>query len=238
MRYGQRHKRSRWIGMTVAAVAAMAVGGGALLMTDNNAEAARGSARPQWAAAAAMTINCPDVAVRLSQVPQQARPTVDNELAQLDSQVADAYGQLAAAGGKADQKWVRTRVLDPLSSQRRLTLDRIAAEIDRVSNRPEQLDSLASCTVKRDEVAPASASASPSVAAAANPLLRVPPLRPSAARRRPVPKGRTSWTFARYDPMPPIPVCSRTPPAVRSSRAAGATRTSTSTPTTSSSLRV
>ncbi|MEU9014552.1 DUF1996 domain-containing protein [Streptomyces sp. NPDC048479] len=138
-------------------------------MTDNNAEAARGSARPQWAAAAAMTINCPDVAVRLSQVPQQARPTVDNELAQLDSQVADAYGQLAAAGGKADQKWVRTRVLDPLSSQRRLTLDRIAAEIDRVSNRPEQLDSLASCTVKRDEVAPASASASPSVAAAANP---------------------------------------------------------------------
>ncbi|MGW0557689.1 DUF1996 domain-containing protein [Streptomyces sp. NPDC002926] len=157
--------------MTVAAVAAMAVGGGALLMTDNNASAAREPARRQWAAAAPMTINCPDVAVRLSQVPQQARPTVDNELAQLDTQVADAYGQLASAGGKADQKWVRTRVLDPLSSQRRLTLDRIAAEIDRVSNRPEQLESLASCTVKQDAVAPASASASAAApdAAAVNP---------------------------------------------------------------------
>jgi uncharacterized protein DUF1996 len=167
--YRQRHKRSRWIGMTVAGVAAMAVGGGALLMTDNNASASRESAksaRQLAAAQAPMTINCPDVAVRLSSVPQEARPTVDNELAQLDTQVADAYGQLAAGGAKADQNWVRNRVLDPLSSQRRSTLDRIAAEIDRVSTSPEGLDSLASCTVKRDDLAPASASGSGSDAAA------------------------------------------------------------------------
>ena len=160
--YRQRHKRSRWIGVTVAAVAAMAVGGGALLMTDNNASAGSANATRQDAwAQAPKTINCPDVAVGLSSVPQQSRPTVDHELAQLDSQVADAYGQLAAGGAKADQDWVRTRVLDPLSSQRRRTLDRIAAEIYRASNRPDGWDSLASCTVKRDDVAPLAASGSP-----------------------------------------------------------------------------
>ncbi|MET7619754.1 DUF1996 domain-containing protein [Streptomyces sp. NPDC005408] len=143
----------------------MAVGGGALLMTDNNASAARDTSRQQAAAQAPMTIDCPDVAVRLSDVPQQARPAVDNELAQMDSQVADAYGQLAAGGTQADRNWVRTRVLDPLSSRRRSTLDRIATEIDRVSSRPEGLDSLASCTVKQDDVAPAAAPAAPSGAA-------------------------------------------------------------------------
>ncbi|MBT2388633.1 DUF1996 domain-containing protein [Streptomyces sp. ISL-1] len=154
--------------MTVAAVAAMAVGGGALLMTGNNASASRESAkaaRQLAAAQAPMTINCPDVAVRLWSVPQQARPAVDNELAQLDTQVADAYGQLATGDAKADQNWVRSQVLDPLSSQRRSTLDRIAAEIERVSTRPQGLDSLASCTVKRDDVAPASGAAVPSAPA-------------------------------------------------------------------------
>ena len=136
MRYRQRHKRSRWIGITVAGVAALAVGGGALLMTDNNASAARSSWGGQ-AAQAPMTINCPDVAVRLSNVPEQARPAVDNQLAQLDTQVADAYEQLATGATQTDRNWVRTRVLDPLSSQRRGTLDRIATEIERVSNRPE-----------------------------------------------------------------------------------------------------
>lgn len=163
MRYRQRHKRSRWIGITVAGVAALAVGGGALLMTDNNASAARSSWGGQ-AAQAPMTINCPDVAVRLSNVPEQARPAVDNQLAQLDTQVADAYEQLAAGATQTDRNWVRTRVLDPLSSQRRSTLDRIATEIERVSNRPEGLDSMASCTVKKDDVAPAAAPASGSAA--------------------------------------------------------------------------
>ncbi|MCX4821302.1 DUF1996 domain-containing protein [Streptomyces sp. NBC_01142] len=143
--------------MTVACVAATAVGGGALLMTDNNASASRESAPRQATAQGAMTINCPDISVRLSNVPQPARPTVDNELAQLDSQVADAYGQLATGSAQADSNWVRTRVLDPLSSQRRRTLDRIAAEIDRVSSRPEGLGSLASCTVKRDATTAAAA---------------------------------------------------------------------------------
>ncbi|WP_406002633.1 DUF1996 domain-containing protein [Streptomyces sp. NBC_00829] len=156
--------------MTVAGVAALAVGGGALLMTNNNASAARESAndaRKLAAAQAPITISCPDVTIRLSNVPQQARPTVDNELAKMDSQVADAYGQLARRGGTADQEWVRTRVLDPLASQRRSALNRITVEISRVSNRPAGLESLAACTVKRDESASASNGAAPSASALA-----------------------------------------------------------------------
>ncbi|MGO4756984.1 hypothetical protein AB4212_51695, partial [Streptomyces sp. 2MCAF27] len=95
-------------------------------MTDNNASAAKETPAQQAAARAGMTVKCPDVATSLSNVPQQARPAVNNELAKMDSQVADAYQRLAEPGAKADQESVRTRVLDPLTSERRQTLDRIA----------------------------------------------------------------------------------------------------------------
>ncbi|MBP8537823.1 hypothetical protein GWI24_33125, partial [Streptomyces sp. MK37H] len=131
MRNKKRHKRSRVIGLTVVGVTALAVGGGALLMTDNDASAARQSAGQQASARTAMTVKCPDAATRLASVPQQARPTVDKELATMDSQVADAYKQLAARGPGADRDWVRTRVLEPLTAQRRGALDRIGNEIGR-----------------------------------------------------------------------------------------------------------
>ncbi len=166
MRNRQRHKRSRWIGVTVAGVAALAVGGGAVLMTNNSASASRESASQQAAAQATMTLNCPDVSARLTDVPQEARPAVDTELAKLDTQVADAYGQLAT-GAKTDKEWVRTSVLDPLSSERRQSLDRIGAEIGKVAQRPAGLDSLAACTVRKEEAAPAVAAANGSAAPSA-----------------------------------------------------------------------
>ncbi|MER7793506.1 DUF1996 domain-containing protein [Streptomyces sp. NPDC097640] len=149
----KRHKRSRVIAMSVVGATALAVGGGALLMTDNNASAAKETPAQQAAARAGMTIKCPDVATGLSDVPQQARPAVNDQLAKMDSQVATAYQRLVDQGGKTDQESVRTRVLDPLNSERRQTLDRIATEIEKVKARPSGLDSLASCTVKQDEAA-------------------------------------------------------------------------------------
>ncbi|MFF8004256.1 DUF1996 domain-containing protein [Streptomyces sp. NPDC007917] len=128
-------------------------------MTDNNASAAKETPAQQAAARAGMTVKCPDVATSLSNVPQQARPAVNNELAKMDSQVADAYKRLAEQGAKADQEFVRTRVLDPLTSERRQTLDRIATEIEKVRTRPSGLDSLAACTVKQDEAAAQAAAA-------------------------------------------------------------------------------
>ncbi|MFI0770311.1 DUF1996 domain-containing protein [Streptomyces sp. NPDC021218] len=167
MRNKKRHKRSRVIGLTVVGVTALAVGGGALLMTDNDASAARRTAGQQAPARAAMTVKCPDAATRLSSVPQQARPTVDKELATMDSQVADAYQQLATRGASADQDWVRTRVLEPLSAKRRGALNRIGNEIGRVASRPSGLDTLASCTVQ--QAAPAGATPAAGTAAPATP---------------------------------------------------------------------
>lgn len=43
------------------------------------------------------TIDCPDVGDKLTAVPDPARTEVDENLAQLDDQVADAYRRLAAA---------------------------------------------------------------------------------------------------------------------------------------------
>ncbi|WP_432587383.1 DUF1996 domain-containing protein [Streptomyces sp. HD1123-B1] len=142
--------------MTVAGVAAMGVGAGALLMTDNDASAGQ-SAEQRAAVQETLTIKCPDISIRLTRVPRQAQSTVDDELARMDSQVATAYQRLASRGSGASDEWVKSRVLEPLSTQRRSAIIRITATIDRVASRPQGLTSLASCTVKRDSTAPANA---------------------------------------------------------------------------------
>ncbi|MFF7648966.1 DUF1996 domain-containing protein [Streptomyces sp. NPDC007983] len=165
VRYKKRHKRSRVLVVSAVGVTALAIGGGALLMTDNNASAGQSPNRTESARPSSMTIQCPDVATRLSDVPQKARPAVDKELAQLDTQVADAYKRLAAQGTEAaDQEWVRTRVLEPLSTQRRGALNRIATRMGQGSQQASGLGSMASCTVKQGETnavaaAPAAAGA-------------------------------------------------------------------------------
>ncbi|MGP3921974.1 DUF1996 domain-containing protein [Streptomyces sp. 8N616] len=144
-------------------MAALALGGGGIVLITDDAEAggeASASAPGTTGQATAATIDCPDVAVRLSQVPQQARPEVDAELARMDSQVADAYRRLAASGEASSGQWVNSQVLDPLAEQRSTALDRIGTAIDRVGTSPDNLASMAACTLKRDAAAPA-ASASP-----------------------------------------------------------------------------
>ncbi|MFE2031612.1 hypothetical protein ACFW9V_42115, partial [Streptomyces hygroscopicus] len=185
MRNKKRHRRSRVIGLTVVGVTALAVGGGALLMTDNDASAARQSTGRQTPARTAMTVACPDAATRLSSVPRQARPTVDRELAALDSQVADAYQRLAARGTGADRDWVRTRVLEPLATQRRGALNRIGDEIGRVASRPSGLDTLASCTVR--EAAPPAPPAPPPPPPPTAPPPPPPPPRPGRSNTPPPP---------------------------------------------------
>ncbi|MFD7506088.1 DUF1996 domain-containing protein [Streptomyces sp. NPDC059850] len=170
VRNKKRHKRSRVLVVSGVGVVALAVGGGALMMTDNSASAARQAPnRTESARQSSMTIQCPDVATKLSNVPQKARPAVDKELAALDTQVADAYKQLSAQGTKAtDQAWVRTRVLEPLSSQRRSALNRISTQMGKGSQQASGLGTMASCTVKQGEVNAAPAAA-PAAAKAAGP---------------------------------------------------------------------
>ncbi|WP_030491304.1 hypothetical protein [Micromonospora chokoriensis] len=92
-------------------------------------------------------IACPDVAAKLPQVPDRARAEVDRNLAQLQTQIAEADRRLAAEGNKGEA-FIRNAILAPLAAKRRAVLDRITTAIDRVGPRPQGLAQLADCQVQ------------------------------------------------------------------------------------------
>ncbi|WP_433270537.1 hypothetical protein ACQPWR_15500 [Micromonospora vinacea] len=92
-------------------------------------------------------IACPDVAAKLPQVPNRARAEVDRNLAQLQTQIAEADRRLAAEGNKGEA-FIRNAILQPLAGKRRAVLDRITTAIDRVGPRPQGLAQLAECQVQ------------------------------------------------------------------------------------------
>src|SRR5438874_12341371 len=99
------HKRSRLPNKALAVVAALVLGGGGAALIAANASAGSNAGRNTWQqqqSPAAMTIDCPDVGDRLTDVPDQARPVVDQNLAQLDAQVADAYKRYTSGRAQAD----------------------------------------------------------------------------------------------------------------------------------------
>ncbi|WP_405432557.1 hypothetical protein [Micromonospora sp. NBC_00617] len=92
-------------------------------------------------------IACPDVAAKLPQVPDRARAEVDRNLAQLQTQIAEADRRLAAEGNKGEA-FIRNAILQPLAGKRKAVLDRITTAIDRVGPRPQGLAQLAECQVQ------------------------------------------------------------------------------------------
>ncbi|MEU7847181.1 hypothetical protein AB0B74_18925 [Micromonospora parva] len=92
-------------------------------------------------------IACPDVASKLPEVPNRARAEVDRNLAQLQTQIAEADRRLAAEGNKGEA-FIRNAILQPLAGKRRAVLDRITTAIDRVGPRPQGLAQLAECQVQ------------------------------------------------------------------------------------------
>ncbi|MGC4869137.1 hypothetical protein ACLQ3B_27280 [Micromonospora sp. DT53] len=92
-------------------------------------------------------IACPDVAAKLPQVPGRARAEVDRNLAQLQTQIAEADRRLAAEGNKGEA-FIRNAILQPLAGKRRAVLDRITTAIDRAGPRPQGLAQLAECQVQ------------------------------------------------------------------------------------------
>jgi hypothetical protein len=92
----------------------------------------------------AQTVNCPSVAQKLPRVPSAAKTEVDAQLAQLDTQIADANNRLAATKGQAGSNAVNS-ILNQLKSKRTATIGKIVAAIDRVAARPNGLDALAAC---------------------------------------------------------------------------------------------
>ncbi|MEU6821283.1 DUF1996 domain-containing protein [Streptomyces atriruber] len=140
-------KRSRLARRMVAASAAVLMGGGGLIAVNVYANAEEGTDQqppPQSAGQQVSTISCPDVGNQLPEVPDAARGEVDRQLADLDGQITEAYGQFERTQDKES-------LLQPLERKRRDTLDGIADTLDQAGARPEGLDSMAPCTLRADD---------------------------------------------------------------------------------------
>lgn len=96
------------------------------------------------------TVSCPAVASRLGNVPDAAADEVDQNLAELQQQIAEANASLAllAANPVSDPNFVENTILGPLRNRRIATLDRITIAIGRVTTPPSNLAALAPCFVK------------------------------------------------------------------------------------------
>jgi hypothetical protein len=87
------------------------------------------------------------VASQLPAVPAGARAEVDRNLAQLETQIAEANARLVSSVGQGGPNFVQNAILGPLEDKRFAAINRIATAIGRINARPVGLDALAPCTV-------------------------------------------------------------------------------------------
>ncbi|WP_435796914.1 DUF1996 domain-containing protein [Streptomyces flaveolus] len=153
------NRRRRPTGARRATFSAVALilGGGGLVAANvfaSATETGTGPAVPLGSSGVAATVDCPDLSERLTTVPEPARPDVDGELARLDEQIATAYRRLQEAASTADDGEVdEGAILGPLETQRTETIARIVTAVDGAGDRPEGLEALAACTLRRTAVA-------------------------------------------------------------------------------------
>ncbi|MBK3588491.1 hypothetical protein JHN49_34255, partial [Streptomyces sp. MBT57] len=125
-----RKKRSSLANRAIAASAALILGGGGLVAVNVYASAGEGPSgspptRTQSVGRQMSTIDCPDAGNELPDVPEQARPEVDRELAAMDTQITDAYQQFADRKEQISQDpgLAENAVLGPLRNKRTASLD-------------------------------------------------------------------------------------------------------------------
>lgn len=152
-------KRSKLANRVIVSTVALILGGGGLVAVNVTASAGEGRSdqgqpRDQYAGPQASTIDCPEVANGLPrQMPGQARAEVDRELAAMDTQITDAYQRFAEQRDQVqrDAQLADREILSPLKDDRRRSIDRIVAAIDRSGARPQGMESMASCTLRADD---------------------------------------------------------------------------------------
>ncbi|WBB53014.1 hypothetical protein [Verrucosispora sp. WMMD573] len=135
VRRTQRHRKHAALKLGgVGVLAVVLLGGGLTLASANDA------AGPQ-------TANCPTVRDKLSNVPAAAVAGVEQELANLDKQIAEANARLAqqAASPQGGPNFIQNAILGPLASKRTAALDRIGININRVGGQRPDLANLATC---------------------------------------------------------------------------------------------
>ncbi|WP_432096940.1 DUF1996 domain-containing protein [Streptomyces sp. bgisy100] len=152
------HKRSPLVGRAIAAAAALLLGGGGLVavnVTANAGQSDDGGSTEQISAQNASTIACPEVVDQIPEVPSKARAEVDRNLAQLDSQIGDAYQKMvsARAKGSMDADAMQSSILDPLEAKRKASINEINSSLDRWGQSPAGLTDLADCQLKGNDAA-------------------------------------------------------------------------------------
>ncbi len=142
---GGRHRLSRRTKIATVALG-LAIAGGALAVatTFGDPNAANAASGGQ---AAVGQISCPDVASKLPAIPAQAQAEVTRNLDLLNTQIAEANNRLKTTVGQGGPNFVQNAILGPLADKRKSTIDRIAISIGRRAEKPQGLDSLATCSV-------------------------------------------------------------------------------------------
>ncbi|MEU9194028.1 DUF1996 domain-containing protein [Streptomyces hundungensis] len=139
--------------MTLAA-AALILGGGGLAAVNFYASASEGGGGGHGSSGHDMaqmrmvsTIDCPDVGNSLSTVPDSAKSRVDRQLADIDTQITDAYTKFADNKDRIqrDPRLADTMVLAPLKDQRTDAIGRIA---DATGQSDLKAKGLAPCTMR------------------------------------------------------------------------------------------
>lgn len=137
--YGEGNRR--WRIFAVLGVATVAIGGGI------GVAAATTSGNSTSDAAVPRTISCPSVADRLPPAPAAAQAEVEQNLAQLETQIREANARLVSSVGQGGPNFVQNAILGPLADKRRAALDRIRIAYDRRGVTVSGLEALATCTV-------------------------------------------------------------------------------------------
>ncbi|MFJ8362142.1 DUF1996 domain-containing protein [Streptomyces sp. NPDC093984] len=163
----RRNSRRRPTGARRATFAAVALilGGGGLVAANVYASATEGGwggseqgGGDRVLAAGTVTIDCPDVGQKLTDVPDAAKPQVDTELATLDQQITEAYDRLASTrqAQAGDTSYVQNSILGPLKDRRAAVIDRIKTDYQRAGGTaPGAIDGMAACTgIPADQAQP------------------------------------------------------------------------------------
>ncbi|WP_410573880.1 hypothetical protein [Amycolatopsis sp. cmx-4-61] len=142
---GGRHRLSRRTKIATG-VFALAIAGGALAVATTFGDPGAANAASGGQAAAGQ-ISCPDVASKLPAIPAQAQAEVQRNLDLLNTQINEANNRLRTSVGQGGPNFVQNAILGPLADKRKSTIDRIAISIGRRAEKPQGLDSLATCSV-------------------------------------------------------------------------------------------
>ncbi|MFC8783546.1 hypothetical protein [Streptomyces nigra] len=107
-------------------------------------------AEPARTLAGPGTITCPDVTGELPAIPASAQAEVDRNLAQLQTQIAEANQRLVDTVGQGGPDFVQNAILGPLEDKRVAALNRIETAIGRAAAKPDGLEAFAACTLDAD----------------------------------------------------------------------------------------